>query len=629
MDLTHAVLLAVRTPDFVLEFDQFVRDRTLGQVGQDSEIVEEPTPAKVTAKETFSLSPSSRWCVDGATICGTRFFCTPTALGPDLVPTRIDVYIPDQAQHPAHLRDILGSHASVAMRDSETISQLGISNYISRVLDRCCREDPDWLTRYQELPFGSKICFANIEPDVSKARVFLAPLHDVERQTLSVQTLQKKWRVQVSANDWPSTVDLDNLRLKKQLHDSVSVVNIVGDNGDDTESFIFKSATGAFAHLYHELKFLLTIQPHRNIMPRPLAVVVKKSRFGGKHGVVGFLLPFFSHGSIRDEIPHRVQHGTLTLTEQLRWSRQILSALHHILEEGHTFYSDLRPDNILLCPRAVATTKASTDTLATVAVERLDIVLCDFEQRGNWHEWCAPEVLYAQYIQSLMRHQSATNNHTWRDLVKEYEKSNLELSAAAASVDPAVVNKNPAWFRLSLQSAEKAMIYSFGLLLYCIFEGVHNCRTSIANAYPNESTLEFPHFQRTPHALRQLILDCTVDAPEWEECHISSRQLKTDKSFRPPRLVRRGFKLYPENVTDAEMKKLDRNETEKLVLDTAINWWTSELEKAREFVKTPEWESQVFGARRPRLHEVMDRLKEMEETVDRIRETSYEAVPVG
>jgi hypothetical protein len=233
-----------------------------------------------------------------------------------------------------------------------------------------------------------------------------------------------------------------------------------------------------------------------------------------------------------------------------------------------------------------------------------------------------------------MHHPSAVskNHHAWRDLFKAYEKPNLELLAAVASVDPAVVSKNQPWFRLSLQSAEKAMIYSFGLLLYCIFEDQHKCRISITNAYPNESTFEFPRFQRTPHALRQLILDCTIDAPEWEECHLSSRQTQdhlSDKSSGPPRLVRRGPKLYPENVNEAEMQKLDRNEKEKLVLDTAMNWSTSELEKARAFFKTPEWESQNFGARRPSLREVMARLKQMEEQDDRIRETSYNTTTVS
>lgn len=185
------------------------------------------------------------------------------------------------------------------------------------MLDRCCQDDPDWLTRYQELPFASKVHFANIDADISRTRVLLTPLHNVEQQTLSIHALQKKWKAEISANDWSSTSELNNLRLKKQLHDSVSVVNIVGDSNNDTKSFIFKSATDGFAHLYHESKFLLTIHPHRNIMPRPLAVVVKHSRFGGKRGVVGFLLPFFPHGSISDETPRRIQNGTLTFAEQL------------------------------------------------------------------------------------------------------------------------------------------------------------------------------------------------------------------------------------------------------------------------------------------------------------------------
>ncbi|KAM0268545.1 hypothetical protein ACHAQH_009951, partial [Verticillium albo-atrum] len=51
--------------------------------------------------------------------------------------------------------------------------------------------------------------------------------------------------------------------------------------------------------------------------------------------------------------------------------------------------SDLRPDNVLLD-------------------DKDNVVLCDFEQRGNWHEWSAPEVLFRQYMENI--HTAAVEN---------------------------------------------------------------------------------------------------------------------------------------------------------------------------------------------------------------------------
>jgi hypothetical protein len=44
------------------------------------------------------------WRIDGSAHQGTRFYAIPTCLQPDLLPLRIDTYIPDQSEHPESLR---------------------------------------------------------------------------------------------------------------------------------------------------------------------------------------------------------------------------------------------------------------------------------------------------------------------------------------------------------------------------------------------------------------------------------------------------------------------------------------------------------------------------------------------
>lgn len=63
---------------------------------------------------------------------------------------------------------------------------------------------------------------------------------------------------------------------------------------------------------------------------------------------MGFLLRYFAAGSLRDILPARQRAGTLPAHVKLRWCRQVVAALVHIQKASGTFYSDLRPDNVLL-----------------------------------------------------------------------------------------------------------------------------------------------------------------------------------------------------------------------------------------------------------------------------------------
>jgi hypothetical protein len=50
------------------------------------------------------------------------------------------------------------------------------------------------------------------------------------------------------------------------------------------------------------------------------------------------------------------------------------------------------------------------------------VILCDFEQRGNWHEWSSPEVLYRQYIENIRSNKTIRPGDRWYDLVELYSR---------------------------------------------------------------------------------------------------------------------------------------------------------------------------------------------------------------
>jgi hypothetical protein len=114
-------------------------------------------------------------------------------------------------------------------------------------------------------------------------------------------------------------MDISTLQLVRQLQDSTSLVKIT-TQGSPQEAIVFKTLSDSPKYLYHELKVLLSIPSHQNIISRPLRLVTKACRFGGKTGVVGFTLPYHRQGSLRDILPFRRIHQTLHLHDQVKWA---------------------------------------------------------------------------------------------------------------------------------------------------------------------------------------------------------------------------------------------------------------------------------------------------------------------
>ncbi|CBF74507.1 hypothetical protein AN4196.2 [Aspergillus nidulans FGSC A4] len=520
---------------------------------------------------------SSRWRIDGATICGTCVYAIPLDLLPNLPPLRVLLYISDQTEYPAALRQSLDACTGVPLRDGNAISRLGLAKHLCRALDYHCAKNPGFLQEYSKLPFGSRLIFEDVTPDVADMMLYVERDYGIEKNMKTLQYLQQSWS-DIAQDAWPPAVDINELRLVKQLNEAVILVEFSGQS-----RAIFKCASDSLHHMYHELRFLLTCPPHPHIMPRPLAVVLKKSAFGGRSGVVGFLLQYFEGGSLRDIIPARQRSATLSDTVKLRWCRQVASALTHLHEMG-TFYSDLRPDNVLLDAEENA-------------------VLCDFEQRGNWYEWSPPEVLYRQYVENIRaRLPERVVNSPYDHLLKEYACSHsLSTSACYTPAESPIEARNRAWFALPPSAREKATVYNFGLFIYCVFEGLSNVRRNVANQFPIEPEVEYPTFRRTPEAVRKIIQQSIGNPPDWDTSELQSRS---------SRVVRVNGLLYPETRTDLEP---DTRQAFDAVMDTLLGFWSTELIRAERFLEGADWSAGDFGRDRASLRDVVDALESQAE----------------
>ncbi|KAL2866697.1 uncharacterized protein BJX67DRAFT_124136 [Aspergillus lucknowensis] len=579
MELSHLIVDAVWRPSFVLKYHE-LRDHLnphSGRIGPPSWDRSFLNPRNRVDTLDTTLS---RWRIDGATICGTCLFVVPLDLLPDLPPLRILLYIADQTELSPALRHGLDACVGVPLRDPKAISRLGLAKHLCRALDHHCAQSPGFLDRYLKLPFGSRLIFEDITPDVADMRLEVERDYSVESKMETLQFLRQSWS-DVSPDAWPPAVDVYDLRLVRQLNDSVSLVEMPGKS-----LAIFKAASVSLHHTYHELHFLLTCPPHPNVMPRPLAIVTKKSAFGAKRGVIGFLLRHFESGSLRDILPARQRGGTLPNSLKLRWCRQVASALAH-LHIGGSFYSDLRPDNVLLDSEENA-------------------ILCDFEQRGNWYEWCAPEILYRQYAENIRaRLPDRAVNSPFDGLLKGFAHSHtLSASACYTPAENPIEARNRAWFALPPIAQEKAVVYSLGLFVYAVFEGLSNVQRNIANQFPIEPDVEFPTMRRTPNSIKNIIQRCTSDVPDWET---------TDLRSELSRVIRVDGLLFPETRTDLPHGTQATFET---VMASFLKFWRTELARAEKFLELPEWETGNYGQNRPSLREVVDALESLSEDLN-------------
>ena len=549
-----------------------------------------------------SLDPSQKlkWRIDGGEADGTRFFAIPDfAIGKP--PLRIDVWIPDQHNHPPGLREVLESTSAMVV-DSDRVADLPISQHLIRALHYWSDKYPNFTDTYMAMPFGSRIVVESMRPNVREMEITLLPNYKVEQQWLSVTALRAMWQLPYSA--WPAIVDISELRFVHQMHEAITLVKLL-DREEIAKIFVFKSLVNDVKHMYHELKILLTLPTHTHTVPRPSFIVTKKCRFGGKQGVCGFILPYFPHGTLQSVIERLDHDDPQSIRHRLRWGRQATSVFTHIRDSSAGFYSNLKLNNILV------TTSSASDT--EVHPEDLDILFIDFEQRISWYSWTPPEVLYIEYLDYLV------SSPRTPPAVKSYYKDLLETSIPAyrprslttlyrASDAPQTYSAG--WSALTASEQASAQVYLLGVLLWCIFEGCPNLNNFVTvetlRAQPQDRA--FPEFRHTPPALRDLIERCTSGAREW-------------KGARQP-LKRVRNKIYPIGKTG---ENGDPAADTVKAQELARKWWKKEVDDAEAFVnaRREEREGKTIGlqraesvlgfmSQRPSLEEVSRILDDLE-----------------
>jgi hypothetical protein len=337
--------------------------------------------------------------------------------------------------------------------------------------------------------------------------------------------------------------------------------------------------------LYVELRNLLRMEPHPNIISRPEYLVTKFCRFGGKTAVVGFIIPYHSAGSLRDTLPLLRIHDRLTLELQLKWATQLASAVLHIRERGRMFYPDLRLDNIVLSAAG-------------------DIVMVDFEQRGVWCEFAAPEINALEYTRILASDDSCDGSEAEPTIPEETRRhfatilsrllpgwESLQAHEEYSPLPHGYSSYNIPWLCLDETEQEAAEVYMLGRILWCMFEGQSAPQhAAVWQSYRREPDIEFPAYRRTPSALRDVIDRCT----------------RGRRPVLSRLIVRRGSKLVLRDSMESSPEEVVR---------VAKEWWRAEVGVAERFLETREeskraglWGGNYYG--RPTLRELLDELEQ-------------------
>lgn len=514
-----------------------------------------------------SLDPPGHplWRVDGCTAFGTQIYAVPLFI--DTVrPLRVDVFIPEPATLSRELRRALDLDVTFYVRDGSRISHLGITRHVIRILQHWTlnHENPSQI--YRNIPFGSRIVFQNLPRRVTDARISIAPTHYLEHQLLSPKSLYKFWGSDVA---FPPAVDLQEVEYISQLHDSVCLVKIQG------KTWIFKALTSYTKFLYHELRQLLAMPPHPNVIARPVHLVTKRCSFGSKDAVVGFTVENHVHGSLRDLIPFLQLHGQVSLQDKIKWSVQLASALMHLREKAAIFYPDLRLDNIVLS-------------------ESWDAVMIDFEQRGVWCEFAAPEVNAIEYVRLLAIDEEIDPCIQQRyanlltDLLPDWE----DMGEGEEYMWPSKGYNIP-WSCLTPREQEACEVYMLGRVLWCIFEARSAPqRAAVWLSYRWEPSVEFPGYTATPGPMQELIDRCTRGRKPGLTRHI----------------VRERDRLVMRNLENTGRS------TAHQVQQTARDWWAREIDASEAWLKERAegmargtWNENYYG--RPSLREVHEALE--------------------
>lgn len=528
---------------------------------------------------SLNVDQSLTWRMDGGESGGTRFFAVPKfAIGKR--PMKMDVFMPDHSRVVQPLRELLEASSTILVASSR-MYRLAVSQHILRALDYWSSSQSEFAFTYMSMPYGSRIVVDNLLCDIKAMEIHFVPNYHVEQQWLSVATLQGMWNL--PSSQWPELLDIGNIYLHYQLHDAITLVRI--PQKSESALFVFKSITQDLKYMYHEIKTLLTMKPHPNIISKPLYLITQKSRFGGKVGVCGFILEYHTGGNLRDAL-RKGSRLLKSLEERIVAAKEITSAMAHIQRDSAGFYSDLKLPNILLA-----------------GPKNSKMIVVDFEQRGGWFSWSPPELYYLDYLEYLADFGPENEQVMYRAKMHDLVANWKPRSKRSHYVD-CQHGYSTSWNSVTTEEQEAAVVFMLGKMLWCLLEGVGSMNGMVINAesFRDEiSDIVFPQFRHAPMKFRDCIRRCTAGAPEWEG--------------RRPCVVLRAGKLYPDGKTGMGSEPVGTAEETQAA---AKAWWATEIDRAEKYLnarkqlmagelKAHESTSLFQQIReRPKLDEVLD-----------------------
>ena len=500
-----------------------------------------------TGSEKKQPASHRGWYFEGATNFGRCLFAVPEACRSNMPPLRIDVLIPCQTKWAPDTWTRLDAAKSAHMTDGR-IAQLGIAEYLAVVLEKWAASVPDFNTLYLSQPLGTNISVDIIGENPDATDVHFTTDKQLAGRLHSVETVRKMWGLAVE--DMPPSIDLRELKFQRRVAKSVMTVTLTSDI--EQKIYILKCRTDGAQSMYHEIKVLLTLSPHPNIIQRPPYLVTIYSESHDENRICGFLLEYQAGGSLEDALPLR----DFTFLERMEQAEQLTAALLNIKEQG-LFYSDLKMDNVLL---------STTDSSATT-------ILADFEQGRNIFTFAPPEIYYVEWLQDLSVDSSlpSSTRQPFADLFRSYMSSRGFEPPYPARRGP---YDNPPngwclpWLSSTPAEREAGMVFCLGKALYCIFEGVGAVSNVLGSSRASDDSLELPNFAKTPQKMQALIQQCTQGARETEYGGLG--------------IVRVGSKIFPRGKTGRHGEERATIEQTKVAIKET---WTKEVERTQAFVQ--------------------------------------------
>lgn len=157
------------------------------------------------------------------------------------------------------------------------------------------------------------------------------------------------------------------------------MVRIKHDTREETA--ILKARGGNPDALYHELKLLLRMAPHKNVVARPLFLVTLCYQSGIERAC-GFILKFYPGPNFEQALKQKNRDATLHLSDQLNWAKDVGRGLLHVQSSPVKFASDLKMDNIMM----------PIDDGQEIPI------LIDFEQSRNVFARAAKEIYLVEWL---------------------------------------------------------------------------------------------------------------------------------------------------------------------------------------------------------------------------------------